>query len=49
MDSDFHFMSFHFCLFMAAPVAYGSSQAIGGIGAVADSNAGSKPHLQPIP
>ena len=47
-----------FCLsvfFRAAPVAYGGSQARGGIGAVATgihhshSNAGSKPGLKPTP
>ena len=48
---------FFFCLlsFMAAPAAYGGSQARGPIGAVAaslhhsHSNAGSKPRLQPTP
>ena len=44
-----------FCLFRAAPVAYGSSQAGGRIGATAaslrhsQSNTGSEPHLQPTP
>ena len=43
-----------FFLFMAAPTAYGSSQARGWIGAVvaslhnSHSNAGSKTHLQPV-
>ena len=46
-------MFFVFCLFRAAPVAYGGSQARGQIGAVAaglhhsHSDTGSKPHLQP--
>ena len=46
---------FVFCLFRAAPSAYGDSQARGGIGAVAvslyhsHSNVGSKPRLQPTP
>ena len=40
---------------MAAPTAFGTSQARDGIGAIAAglnhnySNAGSKPHLQPMP
>ena len=44
---------FFFCLFRAAPAAYGGSQARGLIGAVAaglrqsHSNVGSKPSLQP--
>ena len=44
---------FFFSLFRAASMAYGGSQARGGIGAVAaslhhsHSNAGSKPHLRP--
>ena len=44
-----------FGLFRAEPVAYGGSQARGGIGFVASclrhshSNAGSEPHLQPTP
>ena len=44
-----------FFLFMAAPVAYGSSQTRGQIRAAdarlyhSHSNMGSKPHLQPIP
>ena len=44
-----------FLLFRAAPIAYGSSQARGGIGAIAaglchsHSNKRSKPHLQPTP
>jgi len=49
---------FFFCLFAfsrAAPMAYGGSQARSLIGAVATglhhshNNAGSEPHLQPIP
>ena len=46
---------FVFCLFRAAPSAYGGSQARGGMGAVATglhhshSNAGSEPYLQPTP
>ena len=41
---------FVFCLFRAAPAAYGGSQARGLIGAIADGlhhshNAGSEPHL----
>ena len=46
---------FYFCHFRAAPVAYGSSQAKGGIGAAAaglhhnPSNAASELHLRPIP
>ena len=46
---------FCFCLFRAAPVAYGSSQARCRIGAGAaaaglcHSNTGSEPHLQTIP
>ena len=42
-------------LFRATPIAYGSSQAMGQIRAVAaglhqtHSNVGSKPHLQPTP
>ena len=46
---------FFFCLFRAASVAYGGSQARGRIGTVAaglhhsHSSAGSKPHLQPTP
>ena len=49
------FFFFFFCLFMAAPEAYGGSQASGLIRAVAaglhhsHSQARSKPHLQPIP
>ena len=44
-----------FCLFRAAPMAYGGSQARGLMGAVASGlchshrNAGSKPHLQLAP
>ena len=51
----FFFFFFSFCLLRATPVAYGSSQARGGIGAVAaslhhsHSNAGSKPHLRSAP
>ena len=46
-DTDFFF----FLLFRAAHVAFGSSQGRGRIGAIAasHSNAGSKPHLQPMP
>ena len=53
-----YFLSFFvvvFCLFRAAPSAYGGSQARGPIGAVAiglhhsHSNTGSEPHLRPIP
>ena len=46
---------FGFCLFRAAPTAYGSSQNWGQIGAAASglhhshSNTGSEPHLQPTP
>ena len=46
---------FVFCLFRAAPMAYGGSQARGQIRAVATSlpqghsNARSEPHLQPTP
>ena len=49
------FFLFFFLLFRAALVAYGGSQARGPIGAVAaglhhsHGNAGSEPHLQPIP
>ena len=49
------FVLFCFLLFRAVPMAYGSSQARGGIGAAAaslcrrHSNTGSKPHLQPTP
>ena len=49
------FVLFCFCLFMAASVAYGGSQARGQIGAVATglchshSNAGSEPGLGPTP
>ena len=44
-----------FCLFRAAPMAYGCSQARGQMGAAATglhhshSNAGSELHLQPTP
>ena len=44
-----------FCLFRAAPMAYGRSQVRGRIGTAAaglhhsHSNAGSEPHLQPTP
>ena len=47
------FFLFVFCLFRAAPVAYGGSQARGLIGAIAvglyhsHSNSGSELHLQP--
>ena len=47
--------SIYFCLFRAAPTAYGGSQARGPIGAVAaglrhsHSNVGSKLHLRPSP
>ena len=50
---DFFFFFWSFCLFKAAPTAYGSSQARGLIGAVASSlhhsysNRGSKLHLGP--
>ena len=55
--SGFCFVSFcfAFCLFRATPVARGSSQARGQVGAAAavlhhsHSNAGSEPRLQPIP
>ena len=46
---------FVFCLFRAAPVAHGGSQARGLIGAIATSlhyshsNTRSKPHLRPAP
>ena len=51
------FFLFFFGLFRASPVAYGSSQARGSIGAVATglhyttatSNTCSKPYLQPTP
>ena len=48
-------LSFFLLLFRAAPVAYGSSQAKGRIGAAAASlchrhnNARSEPYLQPTP
>ena len=51
----FYFFYFYFLLFRAAPMAYGVSQARGCIGATAaglhhsHSNAGSNPHLWPIP
>ena len=59
----FGFFVFFFCLFVfclcafsrATPMAYGSSQARGLIGAAATSlyqshgNAGSEPHLRPTP
>ena len=44
-----------FCLFRTTPTAYGGSQAMGQIGAVASglcqrhSNVGSKPNLRPTP
>ena len=47
--------SFLFCLFRAAPIAYGSSQARGRIGAVAaglcpsHTNARSEQSLRPVP
>ena len=50
-----HKKAHFFCLFRAAPVAYGGSQAKGQIRAAAadlrhsHSNAGSKPRLKPIP
>ena len=56
--SSFVFLFFraaHFCLFRAAPTAYGCSQARGWIGAVAvspphsHSNMGSEPPLRPTP
>ena len=49
------FFFFLFCLFRAAPAADGSSRARGQTGAAAaslhhnQSNAGSEPHLRPIP
>ena len=55
---DVLFFFFFFCLFaisLAAPAAYGGSQARGPIGALASglcqshSKAGSKPRLQPTP
>ena len=51
----FYFFYFYFLLFRAVPVAYGSSQGRGQIGAIAaglhhsHSNVGSEPHLQPTP
>ena len=51
----FFFFFFVFCLFRAAPMACGSSQARGPIGVVATtlhqshSNSGSEPHLRPTP
>ena len=51
---DFYFLIF-WSLFRAAPVAYGGSQARGGIGAVATglrhshSSLGSELHLRPTP
>ena len=53
--SFFHFFFSFLCFFKAAPVATGSSQARGQIGATAagllhrHSNARSEPHLQPTP
>ena len=53
--SDFWVIITIFCLFRAAPRAYGGSQARGRIGAEAaslyqdHSNAGSEPRLQPTP
>ena len=49
------FKAFFFFLFRAAPMAYGSSQVRGRIGAIAASpghnhnNSGSEPGLQPTP
>ena len=49
------FLSFFLFFFRATSVAYEGSQAMGGIRAAgaglyhSHSNAGSKPHLQPIP
>ena len=49
----FFFFFFHFLLFRAAPMAHGSSQAMGGVTAAASvlhrshSNLGSEPCLQP--
>ena len=56
-DSQYYYFSFCLCCLFskAAPMACGSSQAVGLIGAVAaslrqsHSNAGSKPSLQPTP
>ena len=61
-QSQFHFLKitrffvlFCFCLFRAAPAAYGGSQARNQIGATAaglhhsHSNVGSEPRLQPTP
>ena len=51
----FFFLSFVFCLFMAAPRAFGGSQARGLIGAVvadlhqSHSNPGSEPCLMAMP
>ena len=51
----FHIFFFFFCLFGAAPAAYGGSQARGLTGAVASglhqshSNVGSESHLRPTP
>ena len=58
MEVAFYFIYvfiFVFCLFRAAPLAYGGSQARGRIGAVtvglhqSHSNAGSELHLRPSP
>ena len=55
LNSFFLFLSFFSCLFRATPSAYGGSQSRGPIGAVTAglhhsySNAGSEPHVQPIP
>ena len=55
LNSTLHIHAYFFGLFMAAPVAYGSSQAQGPIGAVASglcrshSNTGSEPRLPLIP
>ena len=49
------FFFFFFCLFRAAPEAYGGSQARGPTGAAAagphhsHGNTGSEPHLRPTP
>ena len=51
----FYLFIWSFCLFRAAPTAYGGSQDRGPIGAVAaglhhsHSNAISEPHLRPTP
>ena len=54
-DTEGFFFFWSFCYFLAAPAAYGGSQARGRIGAVdtglrqSHSNAGSEPSLQPTP